>query len=188
MLTHIDLMELKTFLTSKSITLPTDEELLKIINIQFMKIQSETGRELKQTSHTDVELNFNSNFDSYNIKHYPVEEIHSIKIDNNYITDDMYVLDPINGKLKFLNKLPTGNTLIIEYTSKETDNFIKSKIIPLLYDMILFDLQEGYLKNASSITEKNVSISFNTNTSLNTTILTRLEKLKARKGSLTRML
>ena len=185
----VDLTELKTFLTSKSITvLPTDEELLRIIHIQLMKIQSETGRELELTNHTDTELNFNFNFDTYNIKHYPVEEIQSIQVDNTYITPDMYILDKINGKLKFLEKLSPGNALIIEYKSKETDNFIKSKIIPLLYDMILYDLKDDYLKNASSITEKNVSISFNTNTSLNTTILTRLEKLKTRKGSLTRML
>lgn len=183
----IDIEELKTFLTSKSISFP-EEQLENIVQIQLMKIQSETGRELESTSHTDVEFNFNFNSTSYNIKHYPVEEIKSVKVDDEYITSDMYILDKENGRIKFLSKLNKGNALIVEYVSKESDNFIKSKIIPLLYDMVYYDLQDDKLKNISSMSEKNVSVSYDTNTSLNATIIQRLEKLKSRKGTLTRML
>lgn len=53
-----------------------------------------------------------------------------------------------------MKKLDEGEALIVQYTSKESDSFINSKILPLAYDMLLYELDSSPTKNASSVKEK----------------------------------
>ena len=188
---EIDIGALKSFLTSKNISLDdyTDESLKLLFQSQIDKIIAETNLELKPTPHTDVDFNFNWNSVDYNIKHYPIHSIRKIKVDNKNICHNDYILDRENGRLKFLKKLPEGKALIVEYMSCESDTFIQSKILPLAYDMLLYDLDKSPTKNASSIKEKDVSLNFDTNNSLITLINQRMTNLKnSRRKPITRML
>ena len=98
-------------------------------------------------------------------------------------------LDKENGRLRFLKKLDEGEALIVQYTSKESDSFINSKILPLAYDMLLYELDSSPTKNASSVKEKDVSLNFDTNNSLIALINQRMNTLKnSRRKPLTRML
>ena len=188
---NIDIQFIKSFLTSKNIPLESydDEDLINLFNVQIQKIESETGLHINPVPYTDMEFNFNWNSQDYNIKHYPVNEIHRVKVDNNIICPENYILDKENGRLRFLKELEEGQVLIIEYTSKESDSFINSKILPLAYDMLYYELDNSPSKNASSIKEKDVSLNFDTNNSLIALINQRIDNLKnSKRKPLTRML
>lgn len=187
----IDIEFVKSFLTSKGISVEsyTDEELINLLKLQLMTIQSETGLNLSPVPYTDIELNFNFNSLDYNIKHYPVEEVFSVEVDNVLVCPEDYILDNENGRLRFLKKLDEGEALIVKYTSKESDSFINSKVLPLAYDMLFYTLDTSPSKNASSIKENNVSINFDTSNSFVAIINQRLNDLKtSRRKPLTRML
>lgn len=190
----IDTASLQTFLTSNNIISSEDEntdisQYESLLQFQIDKIASETGLELNPTPHTDVEFNFNWDSKDYNIKHYPVKEIHHVKVDNKIICPKDYILDQNNGRLRFLKKLPKGEALIIEYLSCESESFINSKVLPLAYDMLLYTLDQSPTKNASSVKEGDLSINYDTNTSLNALIINRLNDLKnSRRKVITRML
>ena len=187
----VDIQFVKSFLTSKNISLESysDEDITNLLELQLMKIESETGLNLAPVPHTDMELNFNWDSQDYNLKHYPVKDIFLVKVDHTRICPRDYILDKENGRLRFLKKLDEGEALIIQYTSKESDSFINSKILPLAYDMLLYELDQSPAKNASSIKENNVSINFDTNNSLGVLINQRLADLKqSRRKPLTRML
>lgn len=189
---NIDIASLQNFLISNNIISSEEVDLSKyesLLEHQINKIASETGLELKPTPHTDVEFNFNWDSQDYNIKHYPVHEIHKVKVDNKCICPKDYILDKNNGRLRFLKKLHKGEALIIEYTSCESYSFINSKILPLAYDMVLFTLDQSPTKNASSVKEGDLSINYDTGTSFNALIVQRLNDLKnSRRKVITRML
>lgn len=186
----INIQALEHFLTSHNISLENESgNLESLLQVQFDKIASETGLELDPTPHTDVDFNFNWDSRDYNLKHYPVHSIHKVKVDNKCICPENYILDKENGRLRFLKKLHKGEALIVEYLSCESETFIKSKVLPLAYDMLLYDLDTSPTKNASSVKENNVSINFDTGNSIGTRINQRLSDLKtSRRKPLTRML
>lgn len=187
----VDLQFVKSFLTSKNISLESysDKELYNLLVIQLMKIESETGLNLSPVPRTDVEFNFNWDSLDYNLRYYPVEKVFKVKVDHKTICPHDYILDGENGRLRFLKKLKEGEALIVQYTTKESDSFITSKILPLAYDMLFYELDTSPAKNASSIKENDVSINFDTKNSFNALINQRLEDLKtSRRKPLTRML
>lgn len=188
---NIDIEFVKSFLTSKNISLESvnDEKLMNLLEIQLRKIEAETGINIFPVPHTDMEFNFNWDSQDYNIKHYPVEHIFMVKVDHKKIPPRDFILDKENGRLRFLKKLDEGEALIVNYTSKESDSFITSKILPLAYDMLLYEMDTSPMKNASSMKEKDVSLNFDTNNSLIALINQRMTNLKnSRRKPLTRML
>ena len=187
----VDIEFVKSFLTSKDISLESysDEDIINLLKIQFLKIQSETGLDVFPSAHTDVELNFNWDSQDYNIKHYPVQDVFTVKVDNTKIHPKNYIVDKENGRLRFLKKLDEGEALIVQYTSKESDSFITSKVLPLAYDMLMYELDTSPVKNASSVKENDVSVNFDTGNSVSAIINQRLADLKtSRRKPLTRML
>lgn len=188
---NIDTECVKSFLTSKNISQESydDETITKMLEIQLRKIESETGINIFPVAHVDTEFNFNWDSQDYNIKHYPVQKIFQVKVDYTRICPKDYILDKENGRLRFLKKLDEGEALIVQYTSKESDSFINSKILPLAFDMLLYELDSSPTKNASSVKEKEVSLNFDTNNSLIALINQRMNTLKnSRRKPLTRML
>ena len=187
----IDIEFVKSFLTSKDISLESysDEDIANLLKVQLMKIESETGLNVFPVPHTDMELNFNWDSLDYNLKYYPVQDVFKVKVDHKKIHSCDYIVDKDNGRLRFLKKLDEGEALIVQYTSKESDSFITSKILPLAYDMLRYELDTSPAKNASSIKENNVSINFDTSNSLCAIINQRLADLKqSKRKPLTRML
>ena len=188
---NYDIEFVKSFLTSKNISLEswTDEDIEKLLEIQLKKIEAETGIHIFPVAYVDSEFNFNWDSQDYNIKHYPVDQVFRVKVDHTTICPKDYILDKENGRLRFLKKLDEGEALIVQYTSRESDSFINSKILPLAYDMLAYELDTSPTKNASSMKEKDVSLNFDTNNTLIALINQRLANLKnSRKKPLTRML
>lgn len=186
-----DIEFVKSFLTSKNISLESfnDDDITKMLEIQLRKIEAETGINIFPVPRVDTELNFNWDSQDYNLKHYPVDHVFMVKVDRKRICPEDYILDKENGRLRFLKKLDEGEALTVQYTSKESDSFINSKILPLAFDMLLYELDTSPTKNASSMKEKDISLNFDTNNSLITLINQRMANLKnSRRKPLTRML
>lgn len=185
---EFDNEEIRAYLELNNITEEYDDEKLEsLCNLMISKICAETGRELSPTTHTDMELHFNTSRGEYNLKHYPIVEIESVFIDNLPFTPFDYILNSEAGIIKFLKPLPEHcDSLTVEYTSCESDDWIKTNITPLLMDMLVYNLSADALKNATSVKEGDVSVNYDSNNSLLALINKRLEKLRIGKV-LTRM-
>lgn len=165
----------------------TDEELDSLINMMINHIQGETGRELTPTTHNDSELHFNTSRGEYNLKHYPVTEIKSIYLDQTFIYPSDYILNKESGIIKFLKPLPpVCECLYVEYTSCESDEWITTYISPLLGDLLVYNLMDDSLKNATSVKEGDVSVNYDSGNSLLALINKRLDRIRTSKV-LTRM-
>lgn len=181
-----DLEEIKSFLKLKGVDTEemTDEQLYSLVEAKLQKIEAETGRELHETQHTDYELHFYGQ--EYNLKHFPVVQIESLFYNDKLIKADEYILDKNNGIIKFKKPCRKCELLQVEYSSKESDYFIQTRIMSLVNDMILLDLSNDPAMGAASVKEGDVSINYDVSNSLNVLILRKLEHLRVR--PLTRML
>ena len=74
----------------------------------------------------------------------------------------------------------------VDYTSKETDNWILANVQPLLMDMIKYRLNNTPLKNVASVKEGDVSVNYDTANSEYTLITQRLKQLRMK--TVTRMI
>lgn len=175
---------IKELLQLKGITPPTDSQLQILIDYVINIISSETGRDINPRTREDVELHFKGR--EYNLRHYPVRTIDNVYRDDTLIIATNYVVDYETGIIHFINPVPKGDVLRVEYTTQESDDFINNNIIPLMVDMIIQNMSAPELQGASSIKEGNTSINFDSNLSFSANINRRLSKLR-RKG-LTRML
>lgn len=184
----IDVTIVKNYLKLQGINIElTDDELEALIYFEINQIEAETGRELKITSHIDTEFHFNTSRMEYNLKHYPVTEILEVSIDNQIISSENYVVNKDVGIIKFIKQLPPYcNVLKVDYTSKETDNWILTNVQPLLLDMIKYRLNNTPLKNVASVKEGDVSVNYDTANSEYTLITQRLKQLRMK--TVTRMI
>lgn len=183
----IDVATVKTYLKLQDINLElTDDDLESLIYFEINHIASETGRELNLTPHIDTELHFNSSRMEYNLKHYPVVEILEVSVDNQIIPSENYVVNKDAGIIKFIKQLPMDcNVLKVDYTSKETDNWIITNVQPVLLDIIKYRLNNTPLKNVTSVKEGDVSVNYDTANSEYTLITQRLKQLRMK--TVTRM-
>lgn len=183
-----DIDEIRAFLRLNKIKEEdySDDELKSIINQQINKIEAETGRELTETPHKDIELHFKKGSREYNLTHFPVTSIKKISIDNIPVSPLDFIYDSNYGIIKFKKPIIECEILEVEYYSKESDIWIKQNILPLLEDMLLYSFSNDGTNDISSIKEGEISINYDTANSLHSLILKRLDKLRLR--PLTRML
>lgn len=185
----VDENELTLYLQQNNISKEfTTDELTSLVNTVLAKITSETGLELTPTPHKDTEFYSKPNNGYYHTRYYPVESIESILVDTLPIPETDYIVDKVNGVIKFIKPLPGYyDVLYVDYTSKETDSWINDNLKSLIMDMVLYSCQDSLIRDASSIKEGDVSINLNTNTGLGADITRRLDNLRNSKAK-TRML
>lgn len=181
-----DIEKIRTFLRLNNINIDdySDEELTTFIEMQINKIEADTGRELTETFHRDIELHFKKGSKEYILRHFPVVSIQKLSVDNDIMTN--FICDYETGIIKFNEPILECEVLEVEYISKESDTWIDTNIPNLLNDMLLYALSDTKLRDVSSIKEGDISINYDTSNSLHALIIKKIEKLRFK--PLTRML
>lgn len=90
------------------------------------------------------------------VENFPVQKIKSLKIGKDTLTTDDYILVESEGII-YLNDNHNG-LLYLEYCY----GLDESEYGPLLDLMVDYETDTSWTKDASSITEKNVSVSYDT--------------------------
>ena len=103
---------------------------------------------------------------------FPVKGISTLKIGDTILNDEDYVLDESSGII-YLNKKYAG-LLYLEYIYC----LDKCEYEPLLDLMVEYEQDTNIYRDASSISEKNVSISFDNNLNKGNRIQAMIEDLK----------
>lgn len=111
---------------------------------------------------------------------YPVYSIDEITIGKKDLDDEYYNLNKMIGVI-YLDKIYTGS-VNVNYTTRLSDKELVYTIKPLLMDMVMYailnkgkGINEGVM---SSIHEGDVSVSYDTGSSLGNRIYTRINDLK----------
>lgn len=106
------------------------------------------------------------------VEHFPVGQISILKINNKPLSVDDYLLNESEGII-YLTQHQKG-LLYLEYFYC----LPKSEYEPLLDLMIDYELDTTLTKDATSITEKNVSVSYDTNQGKGARIQSMINDLK----------
>ncbi len=174
--------ELKQILKLKGVkdTGFSPEELKLLIEYKTVELQGLINANIEEKQESQTVYKFRD--DRISLAAYPVQGIESITLDNKELSDDDWVLDHSLGLVYFTRKL--YGLLTVNYISCLDDDVIKTAIVPLLTDMILYDILNK--KNnpntgiVSNVKEGDVSVSYDTSTTLGNRIWSRIEELRAR--------
>ena len=163
----------------------SEDELTTIIENMEAQISQFIDIPIKPTSFTQIERNYNGN--SIIIDRPPVKEIHSLHIDNECIQSSDYTLDHEAGIL-YLHQVHKGNFLRLQYISGLTNTAYELYILPLLLDMIDYNFDMNWVKDASSIKEGDVTVNFDTSVGKGALIQKKLEELRNQFRAYARMI
>lgn len=174
--------ELKTILTLKGIKDIgyTPEELEILIEYKTRELQGLIGVNVEETQETQTVRYFND--DRMRLRQYPVQSIESITFKNEELECKHYFLDEKLGIVYFDKKY--CGLISVNYISCISEEEINNTISPLLVDMILYDiLNKGNNPNngiISSVKEGDVSVNYDTSSTLGNRIWSRIEELRER--------
>lgn len=118
------------------------------------RLELELGLPLTPKTVKQVDMKFNDNV--ILLDDFPVIEVKLIKINSNEIASEDYILVENEGTI-YLNETCSGR-LYVEYTY----GLPEEDYLPLLDLMVEYETDTSWKKDASSISEKNVSISYDT--------------------------
>lgn len=165
---------------SEEITTPSDdvEDLNKLIE---NKISAYIGVPVKPTNFSQFEK-----FDGETVfvETFPFIDVTSLTIDNKEITD--YVIDKKAG-LIYLTQNYSG-FLNLDYVAGLTEDEYSIYIKPLVKDIVEYENDSGWTKNASSIKEGDVQINLDTSMGKGALIQKSLDDLKNRFNTYMRMI
>lgn len=161
------------------------EELEIIIKQIILKISQYIGVPIFPTSFTQIEKNFKG--ESLIVDTYPIYDIHSLTIEGKKLHEHKEFNLDKNAGLIYFKDYHEG-FLKLEYTACLNDSQCELYINPLVLDMVDYELDMGWTKNASSISEGDVSISLDTSIGKGTLIQSKLDDLKILFNSNCRMI
>ena len=153
----------------------SEDELNQLKTSIKHRISAHVGVPITPTSFTQVEKKFNG--DSLIVDNYPVREIHSIKIGNEKLNNKDYTLDKDAGLIYF--KRHYHGFLVLKYICCISDEQMLMYINPLVDEILEYDLDVGWTKNASSIKEGDVQINLDTSIGKGALIQKKLDDLKS---------
>lgn len=116
------------------------------------RLELELGLPLTPKLEKKIERNFHD--DIIMVENFPLQDICTLKIGADVLTKDDYILNESEGII-YLNQNYAG-LLYLEYTYCLPE----SEYMPLLDLMVEYENDTGWNKDATTITEKNVSISY----------------------------
>ena len=176
-MTLIDLTSLKQNLTIQNIQHDlSDEDLALLLNNTLLELSGRIGAPIQAQSFKEMLRYFQG--DMFELNHYPVIDISSVRVGSENLSNDDYVLDERLGIIYFHN--PQRGFLVVEYSSCLDDVVINTKINPLVFDMIKYSLTNNFSDkgNVSSIKEMDTQINYDTSSSLGSLIESRINQLK----------
>ena len=149
------------------------------------KISAYIGVPVLPTSFTQIENNFNG--ESLIVDNYPIHSINELTVDNVKLKEGIdYNLDIDAGLIYF--KKHVHGFLRLEYVSCLTESQIQMYINPLVQEMLDYESDNGWTKNASSIKEGDVQINLDTSIGKGALIQKKLDELKSMFNTYARMI
>lgn len=176
-LIKINTLELYAKMKKIDISDYSKEDLIAMLELAASNLSSQTGVDILPVTRSDLLINPTFDSQYYMLGHYPVEKIEEILVNNIAISENDYTLDKNLGIIYF-NKVPSGEKVEIKYISKISDSYFESNMKTLLMDVLLYDLDDSFNKGATSVKEGDVSINYDTTTSLGATIVKRIEDIR----------
>lgn len=177
-MTLIDVEALKAQLDLEGISYDDfdDSQLELLLNNIQKELVGYTNVPISPTTHKRIIRNFHG--DLCELEYYPVRQITSLKIGSRELTTDDYVLDEELGILYFNSHL--CGMLVIEYCCQISEDMINNVVNPLIFDIIKYRLTTNFSNDGavSSMKEGDVSVNYDTNSSLGNLIQGRIKDLK----------
>ena len=144
------------------------------------RLELELGFPLTPQSGKQIDNEFNDSI--ILVDNRPIQSIHCLKIGGKVICENDYVIDDKVGII-YLDRNYSG-LLYLEYIyGLDEDEFE-----PLLDLMMEYELDTGWDKNASSITEKSVSVSYDTSLGKGARIQSMIQDLRNRYSCVVEMI
>lgn len=174
----IDVTGLKEQLEMKKVTYDlTNEQLELLLKNTTNELIGYTNLPVNPVNHKVIRRDFTD--DMFEVDFYPIKEISSLKIGSLELPSDKYVVDNELGIIYLESKM--SGMLVLEYVSQLSDEFVENKINPLLTDMISYTLGNKFSPNGvmTSVKEGDVSVNYDSSTSLGTLIQSRIKDLKS---------
>ena len=141
----------------------TDEDLQTLIDYYIKMFDSLICFNYRIQRYNDF-YPVDGRFDSLLLNHYPVTRILTLTVDNNDHAKDIREINHKSGVVYFIR--PLMGDVRISYCSGWTQRAIERYIIPVIVDLIIYGIKYGDGGFISSITEGDVSVSFDTNNGL----------------------
>lgn len=189
----MDILEIEKLLNANGINPGDIEDLETILKIVQGKVEQTIGFPLTPTSRKQMQ---NIQGNTILLDYYPVQEITTFRIDgkemeeiitNEDISPYSYILNNDAGII-YLDKKYPCSYCIIEYLSGLSEEEIQTSIMPLIIDMIIYHLDEGFDKDATSIKEGDITVSYNSNLNKGALIEMKLNELHNKYNTLARII
>ena len=148
------------------------------------KISAYIGVPIDSTSFTQIEKYFSG--DTLLVDNFPINKITNLTIGGEELTSNDYTVDSETGLIYFKHQY--NGFLILNYTCCLSDSQISMFIDPLVEDMMEYELDTGWTKNASSIKEGDVQINLDTSIGKGALIQKNLDDLKYMFNTYARMI
>ena len=154
----------------------TNEQLTNIYNTYLNYILTTTGITIEPTTNTYTDINYNKfNNINYILPICPVK-VESIKIDNQTISPNTYILNEDHGIIRWKTR-QQGDTLTITYTSTPNDETLQL-IGATILDLIYYTLDTNPSKDIKTLKEGDISITYDSDNNTSNKIKTNMETLK----------
>ena len=151
-----------------------DDELKTLINIKLKELDSLMFTDIIGKNYSEANYDFKGN--SIVLDHYPVKSIESLKLNDK---DCEFKGVENNYGIIHLSK-PMKGVIEVTYNTGYDDEDYNTIIEPLLMDMVAYTLKYlGDKGNISSVSEGDVSISYDTTNNLGNTINNRINRLSS---------
>lgn len=162
----------------------TSDELEDLKKLIKNKISAYINVPLDPTSFTQIDRHFSG--DSLIVDNFPIKSIDKLTIGGSELTSEDYIID-YEASLIYFKKEYSG-FLILEYTCCLSESQFDLYIEPLIKDMVDYELDTGWTKNASSIKEGDVQINLDTSIGKGALIQKNLDDLKNQFNTYMRMI
>lgn len=184
MMINIDELRLILKVDGVDDTIYTDEELTQLIKYYTRLFNNLISFNYESREYMEYYPLYEYT-DSILINHYPIQELSTLTLeDKDYMGKIKYCNDD-SGILYFQE--PIQGDLHIKYISGWSEEDIESIITPIIFDLIIYGLKYGAEGIITSLSEGDVSVSYETGTSL-TNIKERISELNKRFGVKARMI
>lgn len=163
----------------------TPEKYDALLKVAKAELESRVIVPIEPTSYTQTMHDFKG--DKIIVDMFPVESIHQLKINNTILYEDTdYQINYDDGIIYL--KQPCWGFLKLEYIAGLSVNDYQKYITPLLLLILQDKLDVGWDKNASSISEGDISVSYDTSLGIVATIQKGVDDLNNRFSTYLRMI
>lgn len=154
-----------------------DSKLELLLNNIVKEIIGYTNAPINPITHKRIIRDFRS--DMLELDYYPISSISSLQVGSKTLSSTDYILDETLGILYFNSEL--SGLLSCTYVCQCSGDTIDNVINPLVFDMIKYRLTTNFTTTGvmSSVKEGDVSVNYDTSSSLGNLIQDRLNNLKA---------